>query len=264
VDGTDLTFYAGLFDQDKTLIDVKALVWDETKKDYSPVTFTNLQKGTYLVFETDEEGVPVKEDEDYQISYLVESVFDNQNISTPKKGKVSVVLDNEVPQSQITIINKVRMEGEILIEKTIDLGEYTTSDYPTFIFKLTYLGIDGTEENGCTYYRSISFTGEENVGTAVFEKLPFGYYQLEELNSMRYEFKGLELKNAVEAEGEVTGHTALIQLTGKSATITASYLNEKNNDHNFSDSDIVTNYFKKTVDENGNVTSEGFKVDVVR
>ena len=62
----------------------------------------------------------------------------------------------------------------------------------------------------------------------------------------------------------MTGHTALIQLTGKSATITASYLNEKNNDHNFSDSDIVTNYFKKTVDENGNVTSEGFKVDVVR
>ncbi len=109
--------------------------------------------------------------------------------------------------------------ADVTVTKNLDIGDYDTTDKPTFLFELT-------DKNGVVYTKAIIFddltTTKKSV---VFKNLPFGHYSVKEIGSIRYTAEG-----DTEKSGTLSEDTAV------------EFTNRKTKDTDFSDNNIATNH----------------------
>ncbi len=139
--------------------------------------------------------------------------------------------------------------GKLTITKKLDTSDidFTQGD-PVFTFKITK---DGRFYGYCTvrFTKAMLDAGRNEVTVAVLEGLAKGTYSVEEAETMRYELSEVTAGGTVSAStkdgaalfemGMVTGADGAI----RPAEAKAAFTNTKNNDNNFSDTDVVVNSF---------------------
>ncbi len=129
------------------------------------------------------------------------------------------------------IVTNTLLLGNLTIKKTIDTANYENGD-PIFTFQIRHL------ETGKMFEYTMRFeSGNSMTQEKTFELLPLGTYEVTELETIRYECEGGNIKEA--------------ELTKNASEQTVSFKNIRTNPDNYSHTDVVINKF--TMDENGNI-----------
>lgn len=129
------------------------------------------------------------------------------------------------------IVTNTLLLGNLTIKKTIDTANYENGD-PIFTFQIRHL------ETGKMFEYTMRFeSGNPMTQEKTFELLPLGTYEVTELETIRYECEGGNIKEA--------------ELTKNASEQTVSFKNIRTNPDNYSHTDVVINKF--TMDENGNI-----------
>lgn len=129
------------------------------------------------------------------------------------------------------IVTNTLLLGNLTIKKTIDTANYENGD-PIFTFQIRHL------ETGKMFEYTMRFeSGNPMTQEKTFELLPLGTYEVTELETIRYECEGGNIKEA--------------ELTKNASEQTVSFKNIRTNSDNYSHTDVVINKF--TMDENGNI-----------
>lgn len=150
------------------------------------------------------------------------------------------------------------LAGSILIKKTIDLADadFKGGD-PIFTFKVMK---DGEFHS----YHTVRFSDDStNVKTVAVKELEKGVYTVEECNTMRYELDGVTAQGVGNCPADASYDDAKATFAiGRSmeeeTTVLnkrdgeAGFVNEKNNERNFSDTDVVKNCF--VIGEDGTIS----------
>lgn len=129
------------------------------------------------------------------------------------------------------IVTNTLLLGNLTIKKTIDSVNYDNGD-PIFTFQIKHL------ETGKVFEYTMRFKKDEALTqTKTFELLPLGNYEITELETIRYECVG--------------GNVKQTELKKTALNQTVAFKNVRTNPDNYSHTDVVINKF--TMDENGNI-----------
>lgn len=179
----------------------------------------------------------------------MEAIDANFKLDVTKKNDNSisyndcVINDNEQTNQFIVHIRTATLD----IAKVLDPNDYESKDgEPIFIYKVT---VDNEHLGEKVYYRYIHLGKDINSNNdlSVLNNLPVGSYKVEELNTLRFKFKDVDVTN-----GNVSNKTK----TDNEISFEIIYLKDNNNfvveftntikskDYD-SDNDIIVNTFEK-------------------
>ena len=197
---------------------------DEAKNTAAPqeASYLQLPEGFYLV----EEVLP----DDSYVCHLGDAGSDE------KYWKVVEMKAGEEPK-QVDFFNELQKnDGQLKITKHVDKVDAVHGD-AVFQFKIT------NTETQQVWYRTISFSEDIVNGATksaeLLTGLPYGTYEVEELDTLRYTCKG-EVKRKIEIDS--------------SELKDVRFENEKTFDNNFSHADVMENSF--TVNDDGSLSIE--------
>ncbi|MEG2821247.1 MAG: fibro-slime domain-containing protein [Lachnospiraceae bacterium] len=194
------------------------------------VEIRNIPSGTsFEVKESNLDALNNTTEKYQEPSYQVEGAEQIQTESEASgklklKSNATVTVTNTMKLSQLTIIKNIE-------------GLESVNGDGIFTFKITC-------PDGVVLYKTMRFTEDSKTSQSVtIGNLPFGTYQVEELDTMRYTLQG-EAVRSVEldtAEGE-----------------TVTYTNKRTYESNYSHTDVVVNKF--TVNADGSITCKPDKL----
>lgn len=141
--------------------------------------------------------------------------------------------------------------GSITITKSFDNANYDYTDgNPIFIFKVT-------DDNGNSYYQNVKFEKNDDNDklVGVIEGLGVGKYQIEELESLRFEESNFGWSYT---DGTYTNNTKDIMLNKENRHAYARFTNEVKSSKYDSDNDIIVNEFTRNAD--GSISWNGKKL----
>ena len=141
--------------------------------------------------------------------------------------------------------------GSITITKSFDNANYDYTDgNPIFIFKVT-------DDNGNSYYQNVKFEKNDDNDklVGVIEGLGIGNYQIEELESLRFEESDFGWSYT---DGTYTNSTKDIMLNKENRHAYARFTNEVKSSKYDSDNDIIVNEFTRNAD--GSISWNGKKL----
>lgn len=143
--------------------------------------------------------------------------------------------------------------GSITITKSFDNANYDYTDgNPIFIFKVT-------DDNGNSYYQNVKFKKNDDNDklVGVIEGLGIGNYQIEELESLRFEESDFGWSYT---EGTYTNNTKGIMLNKENRHAYARFTNVVKSSKYDSDNDIIVNEFTRNAD--GSISWNGKNLSV--
>lgn len=154
-----------------------------------------------------------------------------------------VINDNEQTNQFIVHIRTATLD----IAKVLDPDDYESKDgEPIFIYKVT---VDNEYLGEKVYYRYIHLGKdiESNNDLSVLNNLPVGSYKVEELNTLRFKFKDVDVTNGYVSNETKTdnGISFEIDYLKNNNTFVVQFTNTiKSKDYD-SDNDIIVNTFEK-------------------
>lgn len=197
---------------------------------------------------TGDDGKALIEDLEWGSYYLKEKTAPAGYSVSSRNIKFSVNYLTAGKVQEITVTNPQKTY-KLTVNKEIYQKDIVLSHgNPTFIFKVT-----SGEENGETYYRSVSF-GSSNItpgdesyaeASAIFT-LPPGTYTVEEISTDRYTLSEITLSEGTLVNEGKAAQVTLGDDSGASPEITVSFKNDKTDQSGTSHNSSIANMFSKS------------------